>query len=75
MDIKVYFSDAHSPWQRGSNENVNGLIRFFFPRGTDFTKVTEEQLDAVLDLINNRARKCLDYLSRNEFVRKVLHLY
>lgn len=74
LDIKVYFADTHAPWQRGSNENVNGLLRFFFPRGTDFTKVTEEQLDAVLELINNRPRKCLDYLSPNEFVRKVLHL-
>ena len=74
LDIKVYFADAHAPWQRGSNENVNGLIRFFFPKGTDFTKVTDEQLDAVLDLINNRPRKCLDFLSPNEFLCKVLHL-
>ena len=74
LDIKVYFADAHAPWQRGSNENVNGLIRFFFPRGTDFTKVTDEQLDAVLELINNRPRKCLGYLSPNEFINKVLHL-
>lgn len=74
LDIKVYFADSHAPWQRGSNENVNGLIRFFFPRGTDFNKVSDEQLDAVLDLINNRPRKCLGYLSPNEFVYKVLHL-
>ena len=74
LGIKVYFADAHAPWQRGSNENVNGLIRFFFPRGTDFTKVTDEQLDAVLELINNRPRKCLGYLSPNEFINKVLHL-
>ena len=74
LDIKVYFADAHSPWQRGSNENVNGLLRFFFPRGTDFTKVTDEQLDAVLDLINNRPRKCLNYLSPNEVINKALHL-
>lgn len=74
LDIKVYFADSHAPWQRGSNENVNGLIRFFFPRGTDFNKVSDVQLNAVLDLINNRPRKCLGYLSPNEFVRKVLHL-
>ncbi len=74
MDIKVYFADTHSPWQRGSNENLNGLFRFFFPRGTDFTKVTDEQLLAVLDLINNRPRKCLGFLSPNEFVDKLLHL-
>ena len=74
LDIKVYFADAHAPWQRDSNENVNVLIRFFFPRGTDFTKATDEQLDAVLELINNRPRKCLGYLSPNEFINKVLHL-
>ena len=74
LGIKVYFADAHAPWQRGSNENINGLIRFFFPRGTDFTKVTDEQLNAVLELINNRPRKCLGYLSPNEFINKVLHL-
>ena len=75
LKIKVYFADAHAPWQRGSNENVNGLLRFFFPRGTDFTKITDAQLNAVLDLINNRPRKCLDYLSPVEFIRKsVLHL-
>lgn len=74
LNIKVYFADPHAPWQRGSNENVNGLIRFFFPRGTDFTKITDMQLDAVLELINNRPRKCLGYLSPNEFIRKLLHL-
>ncbi len=74
LEIKVYFADSHSPWQRGSNENVNGLIRFFFPKGTDFTKVTDEQVEAVLELINNRPRKCLGLLSPIEFVRNVLHL-
>lgn len=74
LDMKVYFADTHAPWQRGSNENVNGLLRFFFPRGTDFNKVTDQQLDAVLDLINNRPRKCLGYLSPNEVINKVLHL-
>ncbi len=74
LEIKVYFADSHSPWQRGSNENVNGLIRFFFPKGTDFTKVTDEQVETVLELINNRPRKCLGFLSPIEFVRNVLHL-
>lgn len=74
LGIKVYFADTHAPWQRGSNENVNGLLRFFFPKGTNFNHVTQEQLDAVLELINNRPRKCLGFLSPNEFIRKVLHL-
>ena len=70
----VYFADAHTPWQRGSNENVNGPLRFFFPKGTNFTNVTEEQLNAVLELINHRPRKCLGFRSPCEFARKVLHL-
>lgn len=74
LDIEVYFADTHAPWQRGSNENVNGLLRFFFPRGTNFTKVTDELLNAVLELINNRPRKCLGFLSPNEVIRNVLHL-
>ena len=74
LGIKVYFADTHAPWQRGSNENINGLLRFFFPKGTNFNKVTDEQLQAVVDLINNRPRKCLGWLSPNEFLANVLHL-
>ena len=60
---KVYFADRHAPWQRGSNENNNGLLRFFFPKGTDFHQITAETLDKVVSLINHRPRKCLDWLS------------
>ena len=74
LGVKVYFADTHSPWQRGSNENINGLIRFFFPRGTNFNNVTDEQLHAVVSLISNRPRKCLGFLSPNEFLSNVLHL-
>lgn len=74
LGIKVYFADSHSPWQRGSNENINGLVRFFFPRGTNFNNVTQQQLDAVVSLINNRPRKCLGFLSPNDYLKKVLHL-
>ena len=74
LGIKVFFADTHSPWQRGSNENLNGLIRFFFPKGTNFNNVSDMQLKVVIDLINNRPRKCLNFLSPNEFIAKVLHL-
>jgi IS30 family transposase len=63
LRTKVYFADRHAPWQRGSNENVNELIRFFFPKGTNFHKVTEVKLAQVTDLINHRPRKCLGWLS------------
>ena len=64
----IYFADPHSPWQRGSNENMNGLLRFFFPKGTNFLTLTEEKLQYVLELINNRPRKCLGWLSPREFI-------
>lgn len=70
LDTTIYFADPYSPWQRGLNENTNDIIRFFFPKGTDFTKVTEEELLEVLSLINNRPRKCLGYLSPLEFISK-----
>lgn len=67
LNVTVYFADTHAPWQRGLNENTNGLLRFFYPKGTDFTKITQEELDEVVNLINNRPRKCLGYLSPLEF--------
>ncbi len=63
LNTKIYFADPHAPWQRGSNENINDLVRFFFPKGTDFHKVTEDMLNHVLNLINHRPRKCLGWLS------------
>ncbi|QCT07966.1 IS30 family transposase [Ruminococcus bovis] len=74
LDLEIYFADVHAPWQRGSNENINGLLRFFFPRGTDFRKVTRAQLDAVLDKINNRPRKCLDLLSPIDYFNQSVAL-
>lgn len=59
--MAVYFADPHSPWQRGANEQVNGMIRRYFPKGTDFSKVSQEALDEVILKINQRPRKCLGY--------------
>jgi IS30 family transposase len=70
LNTIVYFADPHAPWQRGSNENTNGLLRFFFPKGYNFHQLTQESLDYVLALINNRPRKCLGWLSPVEFLRK-----
>ena len=59
-DLQVYFCDPRSPWQRGSNENTNGLLRQYFPRATNFSPVSQAQLDDVALRLNQRPRKTLD---------------
>ncbi|MGH7234323.1 MAG: IS30 family transposase [Candidatus Saccharimonadales bacterium] len=66
LGLDVYFADPYSSWQRGSNEYHNGLIRRYLPKKTDFTDLTQEELDDIVEEINNRPRKCLDYATPNE---------
>jgi len=70
--VKVYFCNPHSPWERPSNENTNGLLREFLPKGGDLSKYTREDLDEIEDLLNNRPRKALDWLTPIEYLTKVL---
>ena len=61
LQTQVYFAEPHKPWQRGTNENTNDILRFFFPKGFDFRSISKDDLDFVVGLINNRPRKCLGW--------------
>jgi IS30 family transposase len=61
LQAKVYFAHPYSSWERGTNENTNGLIRQYFPKGTDFNLISQKEIDKVVDKLNNRPRKCLGY--------------
>jgi IS30 family transposase len=61
IGVKCYFAHPYASWERGTNENANGLVRWYFPKGTDFAKITDEQIALVESLLNNRPRKCLGF--------------
>lgn len=73
-DIQVFFAHPSSPWERGTNENTNGLIRQYFPKGTDFTTVSDSEIERVQKLLNDRPRAVLGYLKPDEVINELVAL-
>lgn len=72
--IRVYFAHPASPWERGTNENTNGLIRQYFPKGTDFSKISTREIKRVQRRLNNRPRAVLDYEKPDEVINRLVAL-
>jgi IS30 family transposase len=70
IDTKVYFAKPYSSWQRGSNEHVNGILRRYLPRATYLDTVTDKELEAIVNRINDRPRKILGYRTPNDFFQQ-----
>lgn len=70
---KVYYTDPYSSWQKGMNENCNGILRRFIPKGTDLNKISKYQLEIIVEKINEKPREILDYTSANEMFEKELN--
>ncbi len=66
LNVPIYFAEPHKPWQRGTNENTNDIIRFFFPKGCNFHQISDDEIQTVVELINTRPRKCLNWKTPKE---------
>jgi IS30 family transposase len=74
IGVKCYFARPYASWQRGTNEQTNGMVRWYLPRGTDFRNISEEEIAEVESRINNRPRKCLKYRTPQEVFNRVVAL-
>ncbi len=72
-NVQVYFCDPRSPWQRGSNENTNGLLRQYFPKGTDLSAFSQAYLNRIAQRLNQRPRKTLGFETPADRLGSVLH--
>ena len=70
--VDVYFCDHQSPWQRGTNENTNGLLRQYFPKGTDMSKLTQEDLDQAAYSLNTRPRQTLGRMTPSDKLAELM---
>ena len=66
LNMRSYFARPYHSWERGTNENTNGLLRQFFPKGMDFSAISQSEVDKASKLLNNRPRKCLNYRTPTE---------
>ena len=74
LDINFYFCKPYHSWERGANENTNGLIRQYIPKGTDFSEVTNKRIKWIENNLNNRPRKRLGYLTPNEKFKQIINM-
>ena len=75
LGIDIYFAHPYHSWERGLNENTNGLLRQYFPKGTDFTKITQADVDKAVKALNNRPRKTLKYRTPKEVFTEQMELF
>ncbi|HWF59092.1 MAG TPA: IS30 family transposase [Nitrospira sp.] len=71
LALQIFFADPHAPWQRGTNENTNGLLRQYLLKGTDLSGYTQRELNAIVQRLNTRPRKCLDFATPLEAYAQV----